>query len=152
MTAGNLGEILEVDTTIKYSYDFGSTTNLTIKVLHKGQVKKGEDGKPKVELVMRNRRPTMTCAKRGCFEVAKVIGQENYKAICEKHAKKIYGNVEACNDECLGVSNSPRSGVCGYQSDNNWNDSDDDFTPLDWQGDGEPQEDDTSYDDSDHFK
>jgi len=88
MTAGNLGDILEVGTSIKYSYDFGTSTAFAIKVLHKGQVKKEEDGTSKIKLAMRNRRPNLTCGKKGCFEEAKAVTRETNKLICENHAKK----------------------------------------------------------------
>jgi len=58
------------------------------------------------------------------------------------------GDVESCYDNCLAVSNSPRIGVCGYESEHHWNDSDDDFVDLDWQDKGEPQGDNTPYDTS----
>jgi len=97
---------------------------------------------------MRNRRPVLSCNKKGCFGVAKVKTQESNKLLCEKHAKKIYGNVDSCHEDCHSVSNSPRVGTCGYQSDHKWNDSDDDYVDLDWHEEEEAEGDDTPYDTS----
>jgi len=143
-----LGTILAIGTSIKYSYDFGTPTELKIKVLHKGQIKKEEAGKPKVELMMRNRRPILSCDKKGCFGVAKVMSQEDHKLLCVKHAQKIYGNVDSCHENCHSVSNSPRFGTCGYESEHRWNDSDDDYVDIDWDEQGEGEGEDTPYDTS----
>ncbi|SFN05355.1 IS1096 element passenger TnpR family protein [Thermodesulforhabdus norvegica] len=92
-------------------YDFGSSTELRLKVLGE---RKGK-AKEKVRILARNNPPEKAC---GCGEKAKWVctqcfvdnlGENCY--FCEKCAKE-----HECGEEMLlPVVNSPRSGVCGFE-------------------------------------
>lgn len=89
-----------------HEYDFGTTTELNLKVIEKI---KGSIGKIKV--IARNNPPDFKC---GCGNPAKEICSqcilENKSFLCEKCAKG-----HKCGEEMLlPFVNSPRTGMCGY--------------------------------------
>lgn len=93
-----------------YEYDFGSTTDLTLRLLG---TRSGMIGKPAARLLARNEPPVWSCAV--CAEPATLIcsfcADERYPFSCSKHARE-----HACGGDegFLPVVNSPRMGVCGY--------------------------------------
>lgn len=93
-----------------YEYDFGSTTELTLKVL---ATRSGVIGRRAVRLLARNEPPLWPCAV--CSQPANLICPfcvyEGNSLYCAKDARK-----HACGEEemFLPVVNSPRMGVCGY--------------------------------------
>jgi hypothetical protein len=103
-------QVLEVRMKFLYEYDYGSTTDLVLKV-----VALGERGLPQgaVQLLARNEAPQVSCqlcsnhpATRICTECA--WNGEGW--LCEACVV-----AHKCGDEmCLPVVNSPRVGVCGY--------------------------------------
>ncbi|NUQ39225.1 MAG: hypothetical protein HUU23_15855 [Caldilineales bacterium] len=94
---------------IPYEYDFGTTSNLLIRVLSQRQ------GKPlsvhPIYLMARNTFAPPTCVLCGqpavclCVECA---WEGTGAAFCEEHA------VEHEHDMIMGIFNSPRTGLCGY--------------------------------------
>lgn len=104
-------KVLQPGMSIPYEYDFGSTTELVIAV---------QDvrlGKPTTErpiaLMARNQLPEMSCAICGkpattlCAECSwDATGEYMF---CDKHAAE-----HEHEDMLMGVWNSPRTGVCGY--------------------------------------
>ncbi len=92
-----------------YRYDFGSTTELMLKVLSEftTNVKTGE-----VEILARNDPPQIKCshcdnlAKRICTECI----YEDAGWLCDDCAE----DHKCGEDMLLPVVNSPRTGVCGY--------------------------------------
>lgn len=104
-----LGEILQPRMRFYYEYDFGSTTELTLKVISEesGAVK----GKS-VKLLARNEPPAINCVTCG-KPASQVCAQcicENEGWLCNDCAVK-----HECGEEMLlPVVNSPRVGVCGY--------------------------------------
>jgi hypothetical protein len=104
-----LSDILSPGQTWLYEYDFGSTTELLLKVVSefKGTLKKG-----KVEILVRNEAPQIICNQ--CEKSATTICTEciydNQGWLCDDCARKHY-----CDEEMfLPVVNSPRTGVCAY--------------------------------------
>lgn len=98
---------------IAYEYDFGSTTELIIKVVG---VRTGKALTPHpIALMARNQVEPGVCAV--CGQPATVICQsclwenEGYDcAYCDEH-----GEDHECDEYMLmGIYNSPRTGVCGY--------------------------------------
>lgn len=93
-----------------YEYDFGSTTELTLKVL---ATRTGLIGRPAARLLARNEPPVWPCAV--CARPASLICPfcvyERNAFCCAKHAGE-----HACGEKesFLPVVNSPRMGVCGY--------------------------------------
>jgi hypothetical protein len=97
---------------IDYEYDFGSTTELTIKAVGRRQ---GALGRSAIELLARNNPLPWKCSK--CGKPAEVLCQycmEEDSFFCAEHAEE-HGC--ASSDEYLPVVNSPRMGVCGYTGD-----------------------------------
>ncbi len=94
---------------LHYEYDFGSTTELTLKVISefKSNIKRDE-----VEILARNDPPQILCsycnnlAKRVCVQCI----DEDGGWLCDDCA----GNHKCGEDMVLPVVNSPRTGVCGY--------------------------------------
>ncbi|MFL5692885.1 MAG: hypothetical protein ACJ795_13865 [Ktedonobacteraceae bacterium] len=109
-----LGEVLKVGQKFNHEYDFGSTTELSLKVLaeREGAYIKDEDGDLVGVIPMaRNEPPVIPC--RVCGKPAtKVIGGYYSAwdgALCDTCP---VGDDEA--EMMLPVVNSPRVGVCGY--------------------------------------
>jgi hypothetical protein len=107
-----LEEVLEVGTRFHHTYDFGTSTELKLRVLGEREGKIG--GKP-LRILSRNEAPTWNCTL--CDEPAEWIctycmyEQEN-PFYCEAHAES---EEHECGEEALlPVVNSPRMGMCGY--------------------------------------
>jgi hypothetical protein len=94
---------------LNYEYDFGSTTELMVKVVSefKGNIKTGEVG-----ILARNDPPQIKCsncdhlATRICTECI----YEDAGWLCDDCAE----DHKCDEDMLLPVVNSPRTGVCGY--------------------------------------
>jgi hypothetical protein len=94
-----------------HAYDFGSTTHLTLKVVaeRESAIKKDQ-----VKTLARNEPPVIPCSRCGA-PAAQVCTQCIYSGegwLCEKCA----GDHKCGEEMLLPVVNSPRVGVCGYQS------------------------------------
>lgn len=105
-----LSEILSPGMKFYHEYDFGSTTELTLKVeaVWEGALK----GKP-VQLLGRNELPLIKC--QSCGKLATQVCAECIYLgegwLCDECAQK-----HDCGEEMLmPVVNSPRVGVCGYE-------------------------------------
>ena len=120
-----LGEVLKVGQKIFHEYDFGSTTELALRVVgeHEGVVAEDEDGDPiAVQVMARNEPPVIPC--RVCGKPATKVAAGYYYvgdgALCDNCAKSDRDEYE---DSFLPIVNSPRVGVCGYTGDQeyvNW--------------------------------
>ena len=110
-----LEKVLKVGQKFSYEYDFGSSTDLTLKVLseREGAVQNEDEDEDTIEILARNVEPGMLC--KVCGKPAKfVVGgyfdvEEN--AFCSKKCVKKSGEDA---DMLLPVVNSPRVGVCAY--------------------------------------
>jgi len=106
----SLGKVLEAGMKFSYEYDFGTTTELQLKVVGEraGAVL---DHKP-IQLLARNQAPAIACY--GCGAPAtQVNGTEPWEEtawLCDACAEK----VPEVEEFLLPVVNSPRTGVCGY--------------------------------------
>ena len=114
-----LSKVLKVGLKFYHEYDFGSTTELTLRVVgeREGVEAEDEDGDPLAVLVMaRNEPPVIVC--NVCGQPATKIAPGYFyaadAAYCDACAKK---NDEYEDEEMLPVVNSPRTGVCGYTGD-----------------------------------
>jgi len=109
--AKKLKDVLQPGTELFYEYDFGSTTDLSIKAIaqHEGPAEKGK----KVEVLARNEPPEMVCEECGKHPAVQICTECQWDGagrLCQKCAKK-----HECGEEMmLPVVNSPRTGVCGY--------------------------------------
>ena len=116
-----LKEVLEVGMEIGYEYDFGSTTELTIKVV---DFYKAPEQKENVTILSRNNPTQFTCSVCGknpavWIDPIKMYNEDPFW--CEECLEK-YENGELDEEieveesgYLLPVTNSPRMGVCGYE-------------------------------------
>jgi hypothetical protein len=106
--SAKLGDVLEPGMKFGHEYDFGSTTELALRVVaeRRGACKS-------VQILARNEPPNIPCAECG-KPAAQVCTQCMYEGpegwLCEEHAAEH----ECGEDYFLPVVNSPRVGVCGY--------------------------------------
>lgn len=104
-----LGNVLRSGMKFHYEYDFGSTTELALRVVSE---REGEMKGRSVELLARNEPPAITCSscgKRATSVCAECIWSDG-GWLCDECAAK-----HECGEEMLlPVVNSPRVGVCAY--------------------------------------
>lgn len=102
-----LSQVVSPGDTFEYEYDFGTTTELTLKVVRerKGQAPAGGKG---VRILARNYAPIIPCAE--CNEPAKWLYYEDSMPYCQIHAE----DNPDWPDSFLPLVNSPRTGDCGY--------------------------------------
>ncbi len=104
-----LGKVLSPGMKFYHNYDFGTTTELVIKVASK---KICEAKGKQISLLARNDIPVIKCA---CGQTAtkvccECMGESDEGWLCNKCAKN-----HKCGEEMmLPVVNSPRVGMCGY--------------------------------------
>lgn len=107
------GQVFNIGMVIDHIYDFGTSSETKIEVVN---TRKGKSiTKHPIALMARNERPEVLCVECGepasyfCMEC--VYDYEEEGTLCEKHAKvhphDNYG-------EPMGLFNSPRTGMCGY--------------------------------------
>jgi len=113
MTAPLRDVLSGVGDKVTYEYDFGSTTQLLIKVLDQ---RRGRIGRRLLRLMARNTPPAWPCER--CGEPALSVcascwGNGEYGAVCRAHERS-----HDCGEPSfLAAANSPRMGVCGYAGD-----------------------------------
>jgi hypothetical protein len=97
---------------LNYMYDFGSTTELWVKIYREvaSSLKIGED----IILLARNAEPIVPCDVCGKYPAKHICTECQWNGdsgwLCEKCA-----TIHECGDESfLPVVNSPRAGVCAY--------------------------------------
>lgn len=105
-----LRRLLQPGMLFTYEYDFGSTTELHLKVLAvREQIAKGGA----IELLARNDEPAVTCQRCGGRPATQICSECDCRGdgwMCQPCAEE-----HECGTEmCLPVGNSPRAGVCGY--------------------------------------
>ncbi len=107
-----LEKALKVGQKFTYEYDFGSTTELNLRVISErdGVIQEGEEDDP-VTILARNVPPVILCKACGKPATKVAAGYFNVEenAYCNKCARR---SEDA--DMMLPVVNSPRVGVCGY--------------------------------------
>ena len=104
-----LGKVLSVGQKFFYTYDFGSSTNLNLRVVSEREGL--ANPKDAIVLLARNCAPEFKCSV--CEAPATLIFGGVWgdgKTYCKKHAKKYEGE-----GLLLPIVNSPRVGVCGYE-------------------------------------
>lgn len=115
MSKFKLGELLKPDLKFSYEYDFGSTTDLTLKVIgeREAQVKKGYN----TQILARNTLPEImcdVCGKKLATHLCMECIYEDKGRLCLSCAKK---HPHDHYDMFMPIVNSPRTGVCGYTGD-----------------------------------
>ena len=115
-----LKEIFEPDMLFGYEYDFGSTTELAIKVLEYHNAPKQSE---KVVILSRNNPLEIQCSicsehRASWINAADIYGEELFW--CEECADRLEEgefkeDIDSEDVWLLPVTNSPRMGVCGYE-------------------------------------
>lgn len=108
-----LYDVFQKGLSLDYEYDFGSTTNLKIKVL--SQID-SSDEKP-IRILAMNKKLEILCS--ACGEKLSIYdciicGEE----VCESCAKTHKCFIDEGEEYIAERVNSPRSGVCGYEGQN----------------------------------
>jgi len=106
-----LKDVLEPGMELLYDYDFGSTTELLIKVL--GEYSAPMEKNEPVQVLARNEAPSIPCDECGESSAVLICTECQWKGagwLCQNCAED-----HECDEEMfLPVVNSPRTGVCGY--------------------------------------
>ncbi len=108
--SAELGDVLLQGVKFDHEYDFGTTTELTLKVVSE---REGAIKSKSVQILARNEPPDIRCGV--CDKPAtQVCTQCIYEGpagwLCDEHAE-----AHACGEDYfLPVVNSPRVGMCGY--------------------------------------
>ena len=106
-----LKDVLSSGMELQHEYDFGSTTELLVKVFaeYDGPMEKNEP----IEILARNEAPEIMCDECEKAPAAQICTECQWDGsgwLCEACAK----NHECGEEMQLPVVNSPRTGVCGY--------------------------------------
>lgn len=105
-----LAEIMSVGSEFYHIYDFGSSTELGLRVVSK---RKGKIGREKVRVLARNNPPDVRCkcGKKARWVCTLCLEEDSNAWLCDDCSKE-----HKCGEEMfLPVVNSPRVGVCGYE-------------------------------------
>ncbi len=104
-----LGSLLRPGTEFFHEYDFGSTTELALKVIAEGARGKRDNT---IQILARNDPPAIPCGLcgRAATQVCSECGYDAAGWLCDKCA----GEHQCGEDMLLPVVNSPRVGVCAY--------------------------------------
>ena len=104
-----LEKALSVGKQFSYEYDFGTTTELRLKVV--GERLGSSPSSPfNVRLLARNYAPIYRCYVEGCNRVGRWIDAWEFEVLCEEHARER----PSFEERFLSIVNSPRVGQCGY--------------------------------------
>jgi hypothetical protein len=107
-----LGRVLRPGMVLKYEYDFGTTTELRLKVV--GFWERATEGDA-IELLARNDAPQVACHECGKQLATQICSDCQWRGagagwLCDDCADRH----ECGSERMLPVVNSPRAGVCGY--------------------------------------
>lgn len=104
-----LGKVLNVGDSFRHEYDFGSTTELTLKVAGE---RESSSASHDIEILAQNEPPAIPCSECG-QPATQICAQCSWGGagwLCDQHSE-----THKCGEEMLlPVVNSPRVGVCGY--------------------------------------
>lgn len=113
-----LMNLLEPGMVIDYTYDYGSSTELSVSVLAQ---RMGPAKREKVAILSRNQPVTFVCQKCEKKIASKICRECIYEGeglLCEDCLKD-----HPCDEEMLtNILNSPRAGVCGYEGSDKYPD------------------------------
>ena len=113
-----LKDVVEVGDTMLYEYDFGSTTELVIKI---HSCRDGEKRNNEIVILSRNNPLEIVCSKCGKNKAQLVNPLAYYYGVSPFWCENCLENDNADEEEYyepeifLPICNSPRMGVCGYE-------------------------------------
>ena len=128
-----LRKVLYAGTKFSYTYDFGSSTDLSLRVVAEREgvmLKVNDDNDSVIQILSRNEAPVIPCRECGKPATRVVPGYYSVElgALCDtcklKGDEKDYFSEE---EGLLPIVNSPRVGVCGYTGGDNMWEVDDDW-------------------------
>jgi hypothetical protein len=112
-----LEDVLSKGRKFRHEYDFGTTTELNLRVISEGYAQASEDNEV-IRVLARNDPPSITCENCGDNEaelICPMCGVSMYgRPLCKKCARKHKCDRYFSKDMLLPVVNSPRAGLCGY--------------------------------------
>lgn len=114
-----LGKVLKVGTKFSYTYDFGSSTYLSLRVIAEREgvmTDVNEDEDEVVQILSRNEDPVIPCRQCGkpATRIVPGYGSVELGALCDTCKLKGDEKDYISEEELLPIVNSPRVGVCGY--------------------------------------
>ncbi len=109
----NAGRILSQGMQFSHQYDFGTTTELTLRVLSQGDTSKGPSG---IRVLARNDPPAIPCFKCGATaaQICTECAWDGEGFYCSECAALHTIQSPSCVEMFLPVVNSPRMGECAY--------------------------------------
>ena len=106
-----LKDVLEPGMELLHEYDFGTPTELLLKVL--GEYEGPTERNKPIQILSRNEAPEILCDECGKAPAAEICTECQWDEggwLCQACAE-----IHECDEELrLPVVNSPRTGVCGY--------------------------------------
>jgi hypothetical protein len=110
-----LEEVLSKGMKFSHEYDFGTTTELSLRVVAEGYAQPGEDDEA-IQVLARNNPPLAMCETCGNSVAERICPMYSRYGVwlCKKCARKHKCDRYFSEDMLLPVVNSPRAGVCGY--------------------------------------
>ena len=104
-----MGDVIDAGMKFCHEYDFGSTTELTLKVVSKNE---SEVKNKSIRILARNEAPSIGCVKCGkpATQICTECVYTGEGLFCDECA----GGHECGEEMILPVVNSSRVGVCGY--------------------------------------
>ena len=110
----SLEKALKVGQKFRYEYDFGSTTELSLRVAgeREGVLLDEEDD---IHILARNMPPEIKCSRCGKPATKVAAGYDSWGVV--EHAFCAACSKKAKEDAWLPIVNSPRVGVCAYTGD-----------------------------------
>lgn len=106
-----VGDLLSPGQEFSYEYDYGSTTELRLRVLSQAEEAREDES---IKILARNEAPHMpcdACGRAAEWVCSQCVYSEDGAWFCEKCSKS-----HACGDDfLLPVVNSPRVGTCAYE-------------------------------------
>ena len=110
-----LGRVVGPGERFYHEYDFGSTTELAVRVVSEGE--SGLRDQP-IQMVARNDIPVVVCVS--CEKTATSVCTECMYEGTGLHCDDCVGRHECDEELSLPILNSPRTGVCGYEGPGEW--------------------------------
>jgi hypothetical protein len=108
-----LKNVLKEGDTFSYIYDFGSSTEIELKVFAQ---RKG----PGFRILMRNLPLEFQC--KICGKKASFVCPFCYETFCEECVDKHAAEADSDREDMLPIVNSPRCGICGYEGSEKYGD------------------------------
>ena len=109
----SLSQVLQPGTKFVHEYDFGSTTELSLRVVSQGNISVGHRG---IRLLAQNDPPAIPCVKCGsrALKICTECMWDGQGSYCDNCAKQHTVQSPSCVEMFLPVVNSPRMGACDY--------------------------------------